>query len=85
MLTVSICVGSTCFMKGAKEVAAHFKALAEEHGLQEKLRLVGSFCSGNCQHPVCVTIGDAVFSVTPETADAFFEQEILRRIGEAAQ
>jgi len=80
MLNVSICVGSACHMKGSKEVVAKLKALVAEHQLQGKVLLNGSFCTGNCQYAVCVVIDDMVYSVSPETTEEFFNNEILSRV-----
>ena len=80
MLNVSICVGSACHMKGSKEVVAKLKELVAAHQLQGEVLLNGSFCTGNCQHAVCVVIDDTVFSVRPETTEEFFENEILSRV-----
>ena len=77
MLIVSICVGSACHMKGSREVVARLKELVAEHGLQGKVLLNGSFCTGNCQYAVCVVIDDTVYSVRPETTEDFFNNEIL--------
>lgn len=80
MLNVSICVGSACHMKGSKEVIAKLKELINAHGLQGKVLLSGSFCTGNCEYAVCVVIDDTVFSVRPETTEEFFNNEILTRV-----
>ncbi len=80
MLNVSICVGSACHMKGSKEVVTKLKELVAAHQLQGKVLLNGSFCTGNCQYAVCVVIDDTVYSVSPETTEAFFENEILSRV-----
>ena len=80
MLNVSICVGSACHMKGSKEVIAKLKELINAHGLQGKVLLNGSFCTGHCEYAVCVVIDDTVFSVRPETTEEFFNNEILPRV-----
>ena len=80
MLNVSICVGSACHMKGSKEVIAKLKELINAHGLQGKVLLNDSFCTGNCEYAVCVVIDDTVFSVRPETTEEFFNNEILPRV-----
>jgi NADH:ubiquinone oxidoreductase subunit E len=67
-------------MKGSKEVVAKLKALVAEHQLQGKVLLNGSFCTGNCQYAVCVVIDDMVYSVSPETTEEFFNNEILSRV-----
>ncbi|MBQ2160017.1 MAG: (2Fe-2S) ferredoxin domain-containing protein [Oscillospiraceae bacterium] len=79
-MNVSICVGSACHMKGSKEVIAKLKELIAAHGLQGRVLLNGSFCTGNCEYAVCVVIDDTVFSVRPETTEEFFNNEILPRV-----
>jgi len=81
-MTVTICIGSSCHEKGARAVAARLRELSAENRLQTKLQLAGSFCDGNCQEGVAVTIEDCdeIFSVTPDTADAFFRDEVRPRL-----
>ena len=80
MLNVAICIGSACHMKGSKEVIARLKKLIAENHLEDKVSLSGSFCTGNCQHAVCVTIGDTLYSLSPETTEDFFRNEIMTRV-----
>lgn len=80
MVNVSICVGSTCHMKGSREVIAKLKELVKAHGLEGQVLLNGSFCTGNCQYAVCVVLDDTVYSVRPETTEEFFNKEILSRV-----
>ncbi len=80
MLNVQICIGSACHMKGSRDVINRLKELVAENHLEDKVMLNGSFCTGNCQHAVCVTIDDTLYSLSPETTDAFFENEILGRV-----
>jgi NADH:ubiquinone oxidoreductase subunit E len=35
---------------------------------------------GNCQKGVCVTVNDKFFSVTPETTEEFFANEVLANL-----
>ena len=51
-----------------------------EHELQEKVEIGGTFCLGHCQKSVCVSIDDEIFSVSPETAEDFFKNEVLTRL-----
>lgn len=79
-MNLGICIGSSCHLKGSKKVALTFERLITEHGVREKINYYATFCLGNCQNGVCVSIDDQVFSVTPETAEQFFENEVLSRI-----
>ena len=44
------------------------------------MTLAGTFCTGNCQRGVCVTIGDQLYSVSPDTTKDFFESEVLAKL-----
>lgn len=79
-MRVSICIGSACHLKGSREVIQKLQKLVAEHKLEDKVDLNGDFCSGNCLKGVCVTVDGTLFSVKPETAEEFFEKEILERL-----
>ncbi len=79
-MKVSICVGSSCHLKGSRHVIERLQTLVAERDLSGQIELSGNFCTGNCQNGVCVTVDDDKFSITPETVDALFENEILGRI-----
>ena len=72
-MTVTICLGSACHVKGSHFVLEQLKALIKENNLEDKVTLAGTFCTGNCQKGVCVT-------VSPETTKDFFEKEILPKV-----
>ena len=48
MVTVTVCVGSSCHIKGAREVIVRFSDLVQRHGLEEQVELKGSFCMERC-------------------------------------
>lgn len=79
-MRVTICIGSACHLKGSREIIQQLQALVNEHGLNEKVDLNGSFCSGNCVNGVCVTVDGTLHSLKPEDTKAFFEKEILGRL-----
>lgn len=80
MLKITVCIGSSCHIKGSRQVVEQLQYLISEHDLGEKVELCGTFCMGKCQKGVCVTVNDDFYSVSPETAVAFFEKEILTRV-----
>jgi NADH:ubiquinone oxidoreductase subunit E len=45
---VTVCVGSSCHIKGARQVIERFSELVKTHGLQDRLELKGSFCLERC-------------------------------------
>ena len=80
MLKITVCIGSSCHIKGSRQVVEQLQYLIAENKLGDKVELGGTFCMGKCQQGVCVTVNDAFYSVTPETVGEFFTGEILTRI-----
>ncbi len=80
MLKVTVCIGSSCHIKGSRQVVEDLQRLIAAENLEDKIELDGTFCMGRCREGVCVTIDDDFFSVSPETTTEFFEKEILTRV-----
>ena len=80
MLKITVCIGSSCHIKGSRQVVEQLQQLIAENDLGEKVDLGGTFCMGKCQQGVCVTVDDNFFSVTPETVGDFFAKEVLSRV-----
>ena len=80
MLKITVCIGSSCHIKGSRQVVEQLQRLIAENDLGEKVELGGTFCMGNCQSGVCVTVNDSFHSVTPDTVEAFFAKEILGEV-----
>ena len=79
MLKITVCIGSSCHIKGSRQVVAQLQRLIADHNLGEKVELGGTFCMGKCQQGVCVTVDDSFHSVTPENVGEFFAREVLTR------
>ena len=79
-MTITICIGSACHLKGSREIIQKLQQLVAEHKLEEKVDLNGAFCSGNCVNGVCVTIDGELHSLSPDKTEDFFETEILGRL-----
>ena len=77
MVTVTICMGSACFVKGSKKVADTLMHLIDKHDVKSKVDLRGAFCMGRCKDGVNVEVNGEVFSVSPDTAASFFFEKIL--------
>lgn len=76
-MKITVCIGSACHLKGSRQVVEKLKELVAEHQLEDKVEMNGTFCLGNCQKGVCVTLDGELFSVTPDTTREFFEEHIL--------
>lgn len=80
MTVVSVCVGSSCHLKGSYTVMQLFKKAIEDNNLEEKVELKAAFCMGQCQNGVCVTINDdVVLGVTADNFDEIFKEHILSK------
>ena len=79
-MKVTVCIGSSCHIKGSRQVVEKLQKLVEDNGLSDKVELGGTFCLGNCQKGVSVTVDEALHSVSPETAEEFFKNEILAKV-----
>ncbi|MBQ8302275.1 MAG: (2Fe-2S) ferredoxin domain-containing protein [Clostridia bacterium] len=80
MLKITVCIGSSCHIKGSRKVVEQLQYLIAEHDLGDKVELGGTFCMGKCQLGVCVTVNDNFYSVTPENVTEFFNKEILAKV-----
>lgn len=79
-MKVTVCIGSSCHIKGSRQVVDEMQKLIRENGLGDKVELAGTFCLGECQKGVCVKIEDEVFSVTPDTVGEFFDKNVLAAV-----
>ena len=80
MLKITVCIGSSCHIKGSRQVVEQLQTLIAENNVADKVDLGGTFCMGQCQKGVCVTVDDTFYSVTPETTKEFFENEVLAKV-----
>ena len=81
MKDITVCIGSSCHLRGSREVVEALDRLVREAGLQEEINLRGSFCMGACEQGVCVTFEGARYSLSPATAEAFFRDTVLPALG----
>lgn len=79
-MKVTVCIGSSCHIKGSRQVVERLQYLIGENHLGDKVELGGTFCMGKCQQGVCVTVDDTFHSVTPETVEEFFEKNIKAKV-----
>lgn len=80
MIRVEICIGSSCHVKGATSVLNVIRSKVKTYGLEDKVELAGRFCIGKCTEGVCVTVDGQLYSVSPDSADEFFDKEIKGRL-----
>lgn len=79
-MKITVCIGSSCHLKGSRQVVERLSEIIDKRGLGDKIDLVGTFCMGNCKSGVCVTIDEEFFSVTPESVKNFFDEFVVPRL-----
>lgn len=82
MLTISVCVGSACQIKGSYDVINRIQSLIKEHNVGDKVELKGAFCLGRCTPEVSVSVEEEkkIYSVSKDNVDSFFAEHILGRV-----
>lgn len=79
MVTINVCIGSACHLKGSYNIINKLQGLIEERGLEKEITIKGAFCLGECVRPVSVKVNDGeTFSVSEDSVEEFFEEVILR-------
>ena len=79
-MKITVCIGSSCHIKGSRQVVETLQYLIAQNDLKEKIELGGTFCMGKCQEGVCVTMDDKFYSVDPDTTKDFFLREVLPNV-----
>jgi NADH:ubiquinone oxidoreductase subunit E len=79
MLPLSICVGSSCHLKGSYDVIELFRKEITARKLEDKIELKAAFCLGKCAcDGVSIKVGDKIVTgVNPSTFKSIFETEVL--------
>ncbi len=89
MIFVSICVGSSCHLKGSEQLVELFQSKIKEEKLEDSVVLSGAFCLGRCNREgVTISIGDGVkdeifIGVTPGGFPGFWNDTVIPRIKES--
>ncbi len=79
-MKITVCIGSSCHLKGSRQIVEKLQKLVSDHGLKEQIELAGTFCMGQCQKGVCVDLDGSVHSISPETVEKFFNEEVQTRM-----
>ncbi|MBQ4428404.1 MAG: (2Fe-2S) ferredoxin domain-containing protein [Clostridia bacterium] len=79
-MKITVCIGSSCHIKGSRQVVEQLQYLVRENDLGSRIELGGTFCMGKCQQGVCVTVDGEFFSVSPETVNDFFETNVKAKL-----
>ena len=81
-MNITICIGSSCHLKGSRAVVERLEQLILDHGLKDEIELRGSFCMGQCQTGVSVLLDGIYYSLTPEETERFLIQTVLPKLAD---
>jgi len=76
-LGVSVCVGTSCFVRGSQALLEQLMERIQSQGLQEQVDVEATFCFEKCDRGPSVRVGETVLTHCDlETAWATIEQEL---------
>ena len=79
-MKITVCIGSSCHIKGSRQVVEQLQSLIAENNLGDKVELGGTFCLERCQEGVCVMADGEFYSLTPENVSEFFEKNVKDKV-----
>lgn len=78
MIIIQVCVGSSCFLRGAMNVIAEIKQLIEQNQVDDKVILKGNFCLEHCTEGVTVMVDEKLFTgIHREDVPGLLQREVL--------
>ncbi len=76
---IEICLGSSCFSRGNKDVVMYIREYLKKNHLEDKVIFRGARCMGNCSHGPNLKINEAFNGeVTIQKIEGILEKELAR-------
>ncbi|MEG0229584.1 MAG: (2Fe-2S) ferredoxin domain-containing protein [Oscillospiraceae bacterium] len=83
-MTIYICIGSSCHLKGSYDIINLFKENVKKYKLENSVNLTASFCLGMCSlcnnDGVSVKFNEENVSITKENFDQIFKKYVLNEL-----
>lgn len=78
---VKVCVGTSCFLRGAQQILAHTLKTVEDNGWNRAFEVAATFCSERCDKGPTLAIGDRVIhKATLQDVSEALGHEAQRRL-----
>ena len=77
MIKISVCIGSSCHLKGSYNVINGFQHVIEKNNVSDKVEIAGTFCTGHCGNDVSVLVDNEYYSVSPENIEEFLIKKLF--------
>lgn len=79
-MTISVCVGSSCHLKGSYNIIELMKTALKANGLEDSVLLNATFCLGKCTDGVTINVDDEIITgVSPDNFDEIFAKYVLKK------
>jgi NADH:ubiquinone oxidoreductase subunit E len=76
-IEMHICLGSSCFSRGNKDVVQYIKEYIRKNQLEDKLIFKGSRCMNHCNNGPNIRINNEVIEgISVSTIESILEKEI---------
>lgn len=76
---MNICLGSSCFSRGNKEVVMFIRDYLKKNHLEDKVIFKGARCMGNCSNGPNLKINDVIKEgVTMSRIEEILERELVK-------
>ena len=80
-MIITVCVGSSCHIKGSRNIINNFNDLLKKANLGNKVELKGSFCMERCGEGINWQIDDEfISSQTLDDALDVFKNRVLDKV-----
>jgi len=81
MLTIHVCIGSACHIKGSYNIINKLQSVIQEKQLGDRVEIKAALCLGNCTNAVSIKIDDGdVLSLSEKDVEQFVEKHIMSRL-----
>lgn len=75
---IVICLGSSCFARGNKQMVQTVKKFLDDHQMAHKVRFRGKHCFGHCENGPSMMVGEKRYEhITPDSIVEILENELL--------
>ena len=87
MLSVKICIGSSCYVKGSQALIEKFQDKMKEYGCEKEIDFSGCFCAGKCNRTgVTIRIENEIYTgITTDNFNEFFTETVLPALKRSKQ
>lgn len=77
-ITIEVCMGSSCFMRGNAENLQYIEAFIHNHKIESKIELFGSRCKRQCDKGPNVIIDGQIYNnVSTEDIEKILDEKFL--------